>query len=399
MSLDPIVLDAGHGGQEPSGSSTPLGVQGPGGTLERDLTLQLCQRALQALEALGASALLTRSDPDDNPTLLERTFVSRSEDARGFVSVHFNRGPPGARGTEVWIHERASGGSELLAAALLDALRPVTGAAAPEVLSGDLAVLDPAFHAPGCAACLLEVSYLSDAGEEARLQSADYLQAIARAIASGILVGLPALRQDRGRVALRVASEEFDVWHEVPLVQQLTGMSCWAAAAAMLVGWRDCIDIDAEEVAAGTGRWEAYRDGLTPEDVSALADAWGLVTEPERAYTVGSLRELLEENGPLWVGEASPGLHVVVVTGMQGDGTPHGTQVRIADPWPVGSGERYSISFAELQRNLEAAAGLSGVPAQVLHTGGRGSSRSVFRQRREVQLLLGGSTQGNSTPT
>src|SRR5215472_2447680 len=73
--------------------------------------------------------------------------------------------------------------------------------------------------------------------------------------------------------------EEFDIWHEVPLVPQLTGMSCWAAAAAMIVGWRDCVDIDPTEVAHGVGRWEAYRDGLEPEDVDALARAFQLHIE------------------------------------------------------------------------------------------------------------------------
>jgi hypothetical protein len=389
MTLDPIFLDAGHGGSEPAGKSTPVGVQGPGGTQERELTLELSRRVQDALTALGALAQLTRDDPDDNPTLRDRTFASRSENARGFVSIHFNRGPPGSQGCEVWVHERASGASQQLAEALLEALRPVTGAAAPSICQGSLAVLDPAFHAPGCAACLVEVSYLSDAGIEASLQEDAHLAAIAEAMAGGILVGLPSIREQHGVVAVRAVEERFDVWHEVPLVQQLTGMSCWAAAAAMLVGWRDRIDIEAEEVAAGAGYWEAYRDGLTPEDVQTLADAWGLVIEPPRNYTVSSLRELLERNGPLWVGEASPGLHVVVITGMRGDGTPHGTQVRIADPWPVGTGERYSISFAELQRNLETAAGISGVPAQVLHTSGRGRSRSVFHQRREVSVQLG----------
>jgi len=79
----------------------------------------------------------------------------------------------------------------------------------------------------------------------------------------------------------------------------------------------------------------------------------------------------------------------VVITGMSGDGTPEGTRVRIADPWPVGKGERYNITFAQLQRNLEAAAGISVAPTQVLHTGGRCHTRKLFRERREVQVRFG----------
>lgn len=173
------------------------------------------------------------------------------------------------------------------------------------------------------------------------------------------------------------ASQEhcaFDVWNEVPLVPQLTGMSCWAAAAAMLVGWRDRVPVDSEEVAAGAGHWGAYRDGLLPDDLEALAAAWGLEIEPHLPWTAERLRARLEQVGPLWMGEASPGLHSIVVTGMFGDA--RGMFVRIADPWPVGRGERYVLPFATLMRNFRAATEAVGVHPQVLHTGGRGRGSS-----------------------
>jgi len=89
------------------------------------------------------------------------------------------------------------------------------------------------------------------------------------------------------------------------------------------------------------------------------------------------IRALLDRCGPIWVGEASPGLHVVVVAGMHGDGTPDGTFVRIADPWPIGRGERYSLSFQEFCGNLRAAATLAGGRPQILHArpGSRGNTR------------------------
>ena len=54
-----IVLDPGHGGAEPAGKSTPFGVRGPGGTLEKDLTLAI---ARQVATRLGSQAVLTRTD-------------------------------------------------------------------------------------------------------------------------------------------------------------------------------------------------------------------------------------------------------------------------------------------------------------------------------------------------
>jgi N-acetylmuramoyl-L-alanine amidase len=381
--MNVVVLDAGHGGRVKSGSSTSEGIRGGRGTLEKDLTLDVAVRTRQVLERLGYHALLTR-ERDRNPSLSERTFCSRSEVARAFVSLHFNASPPGGPGAEVWLHDRGGPPSRHLAEALVASLKE-EGAGARGPLHGPLAVLDPAFQAAGCAACLVELADLTDPEEEMRLLSPDHLDALAAAVARGIVAGTEA-SAEAGSFAVRAVEETFDVWHEVPLVQQLTGMSCWAAAAAMLVGWRDCIDIDPEQVAAGSGRWEAYRAGLVPEDVQALADAWDLVVEQPRRYTTWSLRDLLIRNGPLWVGEASPGLHVVVVAGMRGDGSPEGTKVHIADPWPVGKGERYALTFAELARNLDVAAGISGVPAQVLHTGGRGSSRTIVRRRREFSL-------------
>jgi len=180
----------------------------------------------------------------------------------------------------------------------------------------------------------------------------------------------------------------FDVWNEVPLVPQTTGMSCWAASAAMLIGWRESIPVDPEEVAGGIGRWQDFKDGLHPTDVDELARTWELVMDARVQWTPDALRDVLERFGPVWLGEASPALHSIVVAGMHGDGSADGTWVRINDPWPVGRGERYTISWRQLMENFHAATELAGVHAQVLHTVGRGrGARRVYRyeERREVR--------------
>jgi N-acetylmuramoyl-L-alanine amidase len=169
----------------------------------------------------------------------------------------------------------------------------------------------------------------------------------------------------------------FDIWNEVPLVAQRSGMSCWAAAAAMVVGWRECIAIDDADFARMPVWRAAYRDGLEPRDVETLARMFDLRVEQPQVYSIDAFRDLLERFGPLWVGEASPGLHVVVIVGIHGDGTPDGTFVRVNDPWPLGRGERYTIPFRELAANLEAAEGTTGIRAQVLHGGGRSNDRKA----------------------
>jgi N-acetyl-anhydromuramyl-L-alanine amidase AmpD len=125
---------------------------------------------------------------------------------------------------------------------------------------------------------------------------------------------------------------------DVELVPQLTGMSCWAASAAMVVGWRDRVSIDPSAIASGSGHWSAYTAGLNPSDRADLARSWGLVTGAAQDYTVEGFAGLIEAYGPLWVGVAVPSGHAVCVTGVSGDGTADGTTVRYHDPWPPGTG-------------------------------------------------------------
>ena len=329
-----IVIDPGHGGEHVVGSSTPFGVRGR--TLcEKDVALDIATR----VRARAPHAIrLTRTD-DRNLALADRIAIARDVGATAFVSLHAG----GAEaGPETWIHGRAAAASALLAGRIAATL------GARGVLRGALGVLDPGHHAPGCAACLVELGRFG-AGSEELFRDASYRDAIADSISRA------------------VAAHDFDIWHEVPLVEQLTGMSCWAAAAAMVVGWRDRIHIDAAQVAGGAGRLQAYRDGLEPRDVETFARAWGLEVGYLRELTVGEVRRLLAAHGPLWVGEASPGLHVVVVAGMYGDGTVEGSFVRIADPWPVGSGERYTLAFRDFRASLINAAYIAGGHPQILH--------------------------------
>lgn len=143
-----------------------------------------------------------------------------------------------------------------------------------------------------------------------------------------------------GSTSSAFADQSFDVGYEVVLIPQQTGMSCWAASAAMLVGWRDKVSIDPSEIANAVGYWKQYKKGLHPED-KTIFPVWGMKAEPPMSYTVGGFKTLLENNGPLWVASAEPGAHVRVVTRMAGDGTPNGTYVYINDPW-----DRNKIKFS-----------------------------------------------------
>lgn len=91
-----IVLDPGHGGKE-------VGAVGPSGLLEKDATLALCRRLADALEAkLKTRVILTRSDDTVVP-LDQRTAIANQYQADLFLSVHMNAAMvKGAHGSETY---------------------------------------------------------------------------------------------------------------------------------------------------------------------------------------------------------------------------------------------------------------------------------------------------------
>ena len=170
-------------------------------------------------------------------------------------------------------------------------------------------------------------------------------------------------------------------WDEVELIPQPTNFSCWAAAGAMLIGWRDRVSLTPETIGSICSR--ATTAGLDPAQVTTFGDELGLLAEPPVSYSVEGFRDLIATQGPLWIAEALPGtLHAIIVTGIYSDGTT--TYVRIADPWDraVGApgapgayanthttGSRYIMRYEDFHAQYEAA--INGDPPnrQVLHSG------------------------------
>jgi hypothetical protein len=157
-------------------------------------------------------------------------------------------------------------------------------------------------------------------------------------------------------------------WDDVELIPQPTDMTCWAAAAAMVIGWRDQVSLTPETVASICSRSTVA--GLSPYDRVTFAKQIGLQTEPPASYSADGFYNLLASRGPLWVskiaGDGATSGHAVVVTGMYSDGDQH--YVRIADPWdrvvgapgaPGGyatthaTGSRYIMRYEDFQTEYE----------------------------------------------
>lgn len=91
-----IVIDPGHGGKE-------VGAVGPNGLMEKDTTLALSKKLAAALSSrIGARVILTRED-DSVVSLDQRTAIANQYNADLFLSVHLNAAVrKGAHGSETY---------------------------------------------------------------------------------------------------------------------------------------------------------------------------------------------------------------------------------------------------------------------------------------------------------
>jgi hypothetical protein len=130
-----------------------------------------------------------------------------------------------------------------------------------------------------------------------------------------------------------------NIWHPVNLFPQPTGMTCWSAAATMLIG--------NQSVGPGGARI-ATNGGLMSDfgNIRRFAYAYGLQMEPPQSWTVDGLAALLRRS-PLWVAGQVPTGHAYVIAAMTGDGTPNGTTLTIYDPWPPNIGQIRQVPYGQ----------------------------------------------------
>jgi len=134
--------------------------------------------------------------------------------------------------------------------------------------------------------------------------------------------------------------------YTVDLIPQVTGVTCWAASTAMIVGWLDNVNISVQEIVEGVGYWAQYDNENYSIDKSLASfdlnmfEVWGLVPDTRYTYSLESIADLLWNYGPLWVASdekltsnSSSNGHIRVIGGISGDGSEGGTLLKIYDPW------------------------------------------------------------------
>jgi N-acetylmuramoyl-L-alanine amidase len=179
-----VIVDPGHGGRDP-------GAAGVGGVIEKDIVLDVARRLAANLSArLRVDALMTRSDDVTLP--VDRRLPPPESRAALFISLHANacrdRGPSGFEvfygggsvrtASAVATSVDAARLGRAIADALGTRLGPVRGGARP----GGYAVLvrNPV------PSVLVEIGYLTDAGDAARAGDADYRERLADALVEGV---------------------------------------------------------------------------------------------------------------------------------------------------------------------------------------------------------------------
>lgn len=187
-----VVLDAGHGGEDPGAVSNFSGAK------EKDITLSIVLEAKKLLEADGYTVILTRSEDVLNYTnenlsmtakrredLQARKKVMDESNADIVISVHLNAFTDGRYSGAQTFYTKQSVSSKKLAIALQDALRAhLDEANTREALlkSEDIIITK------NCkvTTTIVECGFLSNEDEEKRLTNGEYQKRIAEAIKLGI---------------------------------------------------------------------------------------------------------------------------------------------------------------------------------------------------------------------
>lgn len=198
--LKTIVVDAGHGGNDPGNQNARLKLN------EKTFTLDVARRLERLLKADGYKVVMTRKS-DRAVELDRRAEISASARADLFVSIHFNAfAKADIAGTETYVmtprNQRSSPQAErdmsMVRTAYpgnrYDDVNAVLGFQMHRAMIAGLKSADrglkrfrySVLRSVDCPAVLVEAAFLSNDAEGRKVSTAAYRQRIAESIAAGI---------------------------------------------------------------------------------------------------------------------------------------------------------------------------------------------------------------------
>ncbi len=171
-----IAIDAGHGGTE-------LGAIGCLNDNEKDVNLEISKILKEKLETNGANVIMTRED-DSFVGLNDRVKIANKNNAQIFISIHNNALPDSAAhlkstGSETYYFYSQS---KELAKDVVEALAKETGFKNNGAKAQSFAVV----RNTNCPAILVEVGYIINPEDNAKLIDKNYQNKIAEAILHGL---------------------------------------------------------------------------------------------------------------------------------------------------------------------------------------------------------------------
>lgn len=157
-----------------------------GNVTEKDINLSVVLYLKEILEEAGVEVVLTR-DSDESISLSERASIANEAETDFFVSVHCNyyEDDTNISGVECYYYPDAAAGKSS-AEIILDMMKKNAFIAVREAKPEEFYVL----RHTNVTAVLVEIGYLSNDSERQKLDSADYQEMLAQALAEGVLIHL-----------------------------------------------------------------------------------------------------------------------------------------------------------------------------------------------------------------
>lgn len=173
-----VVVDPGHGGDDPGAVVK--------GTREKEITLSISLMLRELLEQHGAKVVMTRTKDEDlggplREELGRRVAMVQENGAKMYVSIHANKDSCNCWGAQTFYQKGGTPEGRALAMAIQARLRQMTSTTR-QALAADYFVTRTA----PVPATVVEVGFLTNAQEHAKLQDPAYQRTIATAVALGI---------------------------------------------------------------------------------------------------------------------------------------------------------------------------------------------------------------------
>jgi N-acetylmuramoyl-L-alanine amidase len=170
-----IVLDPGHGGSDPGARAS--------GIVEKELNLDIALRTKNLLESAGFSVVMTRTT-DVFVALERRAEIANTSNADIFISIHGNSFNGATQGLETfWYGKYEKANSMRLAHALQNNLVSKMNMSYRRVAEGNFHVI----RETKIPSALLEVGFIDNPSDAAKLKQSKYRQLAAEGIMLGAL--------------------------------------------------------------------------------------------------------------------------------------------------------------------------------------------------------------------